>query len=207
MRSRTNPSVEEVRSEIAALAADFRRSIRPALEATLRERLEVLSTQRGELFDAAPDVREAFRLSISNAITHAASELDRRLSDEDIWLSPLTAPGLARALERDHGSSVLAALVRRLARRSEPATALGELDDPSNRIWLAVLSAVRVLDPVLSEYGVQPSATPSIGGGHYGLHPRSLAQLDPSGTLSRLWKRYHGIYERYAILTRERPTT
>jgi hypothetical protein len=95
---------------------------------------------------------------------------------------------------------VSSTLHRFASRDDEPR--LGELDDPSNRIWVAISSAARALDPVLQEFGLPPSSTPDLGGGHYGLQPRTLAQLDPTGTLARLWRRYALVYRRYAALER-----
>jgi hypothetical protein len=96
----------------------------------------------------------------------------------------------------------MAGLLRRLG-GADPEVAIGELDDPSNRIWVAVSSAARALDPVLAEFGLQPSSAPDLGGGHYGIQPKTAAQLDPTGGLVRLWKRYVLAYRRYAALEAE----
>ena len=50
---------------------------------------------------------------------------------------------------------------------------------------------------MLNEFGLPPSAYPDWGGGHYGLQPQTVEQLDPSGTLTRLWDRYRGLRQRY----------
>jgi hypothetical protein len=62
---------------------------------------------------------------------------------------------------------------------------------------VAILNGADALDPVLNEFGLPPSVVPDPGGGHYGLQPQRLGDLDPSGTLGRLWRRYVGLYEQY----------
>jgi hypothetical protein len=55
------------------------------------------------------------------------------------------------------------------------------------------------LDTVLQEFGFTPDRR-RIGGGRFGVVPRTLPRLDPSGVLQRRWKRYRAAYERYEAL-------
>jgi len=71
-------------------------------------------------------------------------------------------------------------------------------------VWILFLAAAKPLDPVLEEFGLSPSVIPNLGGGNYGLGPRNAAQLDPSGTLARLWNRYRIAYEQYRALLPKR---
>jgi hypothetical protein len=84
--------------------------------------------------------------------------------------------------------------------RAPRRPAIDDLDDPGNRIWIALLAAAKALDPVLAEFGLSPSSVPDLGGGHYGIQPRTAEQLDPSGELVRLWRRYRLAYQRYLAL-------
>jgi len=80
------------------------------------------------------------------------------------------------------------------------APELGALDEPTNRIWVAISSSAKPMDPVLEEFGFEPGR-PRLGGGRFGIQARSLPQLDPSGALGRRWVRYRAAYERLATLT------
>lgn len=198
-------ALEGAIAEIRAVAAEFARAARPAVEEALRRRLEALLDARRSWFEAlGPDIAGAFRTATDRAIAGGGAEVERRLADLDLWLDPLTAPGLAPRPESGWNSELpewLIGILRRFATtRSGPA--LGELDDPGNRVWVAMLSAAKPLDPVIEEFGLPPSEIPDLGGGNYGLAPQSAAQLDPTGRLAGLWKGYRAAYERYAALAR-----
>jgi hypothetical protein len=186
-----------------AIGAEFRRTAVPALDAALRWRLESLIQARAGWFGTLkPEVQDAFRAAAGQAVTLAVAEIDRRLADDELWLDPLTAPGLAQephhAWEPDL-PGWLVGIVRLLAPKQR-GSEVGDLDDPRNRVWVALLSAAKPLDPVLEEFGLVPAEVPDIGGGSYGLAPPSAPQLDSSGTLARLWKRYRAGYARYRML-------
>ena len=186
-----------------AIGAEFRRTAGPALDAALRWRIESLVQARAEWYEAMkPEVQVAFRAAAGQAVTLSVAEIDRRLADEEIWLDPLTAPGLAGASKHrwsgDRPDWFIG--VARLLPPRKRGPDLGDLDDPGNRVWVALLSAAKPLDPVLEEFGLRPADVPEIGGGNYGLAPPSAPQLDSSGTLSRLWKRYRAAYARYRML-------
>jgi hypothetical protein len=188
---------------VLAIGAEFRRTAAPALDAALGWRLESLVQARAEWFGAMkPEVQIAFRAAAGQALALAVAEIDRRLADDELWLDPLTAPGLARAREQGWNSDLpewFIGIVRLLSPK-KTGPELGDLDDPGNRVWVALLSAAKPLDPVLEEFGLPPAQAPDIGGGNYGLAPPSAPQLDSSGTLARLWKRYRAAYARYRML-------
>ena len=135
------------------------------------------------------------------SIAAGEAETRRRLEPEDVWLQPLVAPGMD---ERTAGwDTSLPDWLTSLLQRFSPKTQRPEvdaLDDPGNRIWLSLLAAARPLDPVLEEFGLEGSAAPAFGGGRYGLQPKTAEQLDPSGELTRLWRRYRLAHRRYEAL-------
>jgi hypothetical protein len=196
-------AVEGARAEISATAAEFATAARAVVEAALRRRLEALFRARADWFDSLrPDVVTALRGATERAVAEGAAAMHRRLCDPDLWLSPRVVPVSAHSPHRGWSVLVpgwLSVLLRRLAGADEGAF-VGSLDDTGNRVWLAVLAAAKPLDPVLAEFGLSPAEIPDMGGGHYGLRPRTAAELDPSGTLDGLWRRYRVAYERYAGL-------
>ncbi len=129
----------------------------------------------------------------------------RRLADVDLWLSPLVVPGGVDEPTRgwdDLNVAGMSGLLRRLARKMERRE-LGGLGDANNRAWVALQSAAKPLDPVLREFGLPAAEIPNPGGGHYGIQPSSVAVLDPSGTLERMWRRFRLVYARYSALLRD----
>jgi hypothetical protein len=84
------------------------------------------------------------------------------------------------------------------ARRSND---LGALDDPGNRVWVSIASSTGPVDAVLLEFGFAPERR-RIGGGRFGVAPRTLPRLDPSGVLQRRWKRYRTAFARYEAIAR-----
>lgn len=195
-------ALEDARAEIAAIAAEFRDASGGIVVAFLRRRFEALVRDRPEWSGSLrPDVAAALREAADRTVEQGAADAVRRLGDPVLWLEPMTAPGVERSAGSGWDGELpvwLGGLLRRLSRRE--AASLGGLDDPGNRIWVALLSASRSLDPVLEEFGLAPSPAPDIGGGHYGLRPETAGRLDPSGTLERLWRRYRAAYGRYASL-------
>ena len=200
-------ALERARIEIAELADEFRAVAAPALEASLARRLDALVEARGEWWNRlAEDVRTGFRSATEGAIRIGVGEAMRRLENEDVWLHPLVAPGVdVRRVGWDASfPDWMHTLVRRFeSTRRGPA--LEALDDPGNRIWLALVAAARPVDPVLEEFGLAPSGVPSVGGGHYGLAPKTAEQLDPSGDVLRVWRRYRLAQQRYAALAETTP--
>ena len=195
-------ALERARFEIADLADAFRVTAAPALSEALARRLDALIEARRDWWDRlGDDVRDGFRAATDGAMRNGVDEAMRRLEDEDVWLHPLVAPGVdVQRVGWDASFPAwLHTLVRRLApTRREPL--LEALDDPGNRIWLGLVVAARPIDPVLEEFGLAPSGVPSLGGGHYGIAPKTVEQLDPRGDLLRIWRRYRLAYQRYAAL-------
>jgi hypothetical protein len=196
-------ALEGARADVRAIATEFRRAAGPAIGASLHGRLQALVDAEAEWFEAIePAAQAAFRAAAERAIALAVAEVERRLADEDLWLDPLTAPGWVPATQSAWSTELPEWVIGflRLFSSKDTGPRLGELDDPANRVWILFLAAAKPLDPVLEEFGLPPSEIPNLGGGNYGLAPRSAAQLDPSGTLSRLWKRYRAAFASYRTL-------
>jgi hypothetical protein len=156
--------------ELAVLGRRFAETAEPLLAAALERAIEGLAIANAEALDRLDqESREAFRRSVDEAIHQGAREAARAAAEEDIWLQPSIAPG------------------------GGPAR---RLDDPSNRVWIRLSRAAAMLDPVLGEFGFRPSPTADPGGGHHGLQPRTAADLDPRGRLTRLWDSYVRTYRR-----------
>lgn len=204
-RSGNQAALEGARAEIGSIAAEFARAAQGIVESALHRRLEAFFESRREWFESLkPDVASALRGAAGGAIAQGVAEVGRRLADLDLWFEPRIAPGVVPRPETGWDGQLpewISGLLRRFA-RAETYPPVGDLDDPGHRVWVAVLSASKPLDPVLREFGLESSTVPDLGGGHYGLQPKTAAQLDPTGTLDRLWKRYRLAYERYAALVR-----
>jgi hypothetical protein len=206
-RASDDEALDRARLEIGDLADAFRAAAAPALRSALERRLEALLEVRATWWDGLGDgLRRAFRSAADGAIDAGVDDSLRRLEDPDVWLSPLVAPGVETGWEAGWDASFptwIHGVIRRLSpRRSGPR--VEALDDPGNRIWLALVASARPLDPVLEEFGLAPESAPSLGGGRYGLQPKTAEQLDPSGELSRLWGRYRLAHHRFAALMQER---
>lgn len=202
--SGNEPALEGARTEIRELARAFAERAEPVVRAALTRRLDALLEAHATWFgDLREDAAAAFRASAGEAIDAGAAGVRERLGAEDVWLQPYTAPGVVHRPEHGWEGSLpefVSGFLKRFSRHDRGPELHG-LDDPSNRVWVALLSAARSLDPVLGEFGLAPSSTPDLGGGHYGLAPKTAAQLDPTGELARLWKRYRLVYARYAALS------
>lgn len=205
-RSADDQALRNARLEIETLASAFAQAAGPAVEAALRRRLEALLEARSEWRSTlSPAVMEALRDATDRAVRAAGTEVQRRIADIELWLSPLTAPGIEGPSQAGWDGALpdwVSGILQRLSRRPGPPS-LGDLDDAGNRIWVAISAAASGLDPVLEEFGLEPSSIPELGGGHYGLQPRTAEQLDPSGALLRLWRRYRLVHRRYAALSSE----
>jgi hypothetical protein len=200
-------ALRRTREEIADLADAFRAAAAPALDAALRRRLDALIVVQAEWWDGLdPDVRTGLRAATDAAVRTGVEGSMRRLEAEDVWLHPLIAPGIDAERAGWDASIpfwVIGFLRRVTATRRGPR--VDALDDPGNRVWLALVSAARPLDPVLGEFGLPASSVPSVGGGHYGLAPKTAEQLDPSGGLVRIWRRYVRSHRRYEALAETSP--
>lgn len=196
--------LEGAREAVLAEAERFVAELPPILRDSLRSGVERLTISRASA--AGPmdaDVRAAFDTAVDHAIDAGVDATLDRLRQPEVWLAPLTAPGLEGRREPGWPVWVPAWAARLLGHgRGGAAAALGALDDPSNRIWIAICSAATPLDPVLQEFGFA-RGRPRVGGGRFGVQARSLPQLDPSGVLGRLWARYRAAYERLTALSAE----
>lgn len=195
-----------IEAEIAQLADRFGEAARVALQDALGRGLERLVASRGEWF-AGLDAETAasLRRSTDQAVASSAAATAERLRDPDLWRSPMTAPGRREPRESFWETELpewLVSFLRRFTRGEEEEPGPEALDDPSNRIWVQLLNAADPLDPILTEFGLAPVAIPDPGGGHFGLQPRTLAELDPGGALRPLWDGYRGLYRRYRQLQR-----
>jgi hypothetical protein len=194
-------ALEGARAEVEAIAAEFASAAGPIVAAALRRRLAALVRARTPWFEGlGPGVAASFHEAAERAIARAGQDVAHRLAAPDVWLEPRVAPGVDGRPEMGWDAPAwVSAVLRRLAGRAE-GSGLEALDDPGHRVWVALLSAAKALDPVLEEFGLPPSSIPELGGGHYGLQPRTADRLDPSGVLDRLWRRYRTAYERYEEL-------
>jgi hypothetical protein len=201
-RSRDPNAVESAKADALASAEEFRRSAGPAIVGALHRRLEDLVSGREEFAEMTAEVRTAFDEAAGRAIAQGASDAERRLANDDLWLDPLTAPGLGAEPDSGWDGSLpewLIGVLRRLTPKRH-GVGPGELDHLNNRAWIALLAAADPLDPVLEEFGLTPSEVPDIGGGNFGLAPPTAMDLDPTGTLVLAWDRYREAYGRYRAL-------
>ena len=192
--------LEAVRDAVLAEAQRFVEELEPILGVSLRSGFERLAFAQA---DHASRMDHPTRIALEAAVGRAteigvAAALER-LRPPEIWLAPLTAPDLhvGDGPGRPGWLPVWAARMLGGGRSERPS--LGDLDDPSNRIWIAISSAAKPLDPVLEEFGFRPERK-RIGGGSFGIAARRLPQLDPSGTLGQRWRRYRAAFERLVAL-------
>jgi hypothetical protein len=163
--------ITSAREEIISLAGQFADTARHTVETALTRAMERLVVRFADWFNRLDDrTATALREAVQRTIERSAVRAGERLKDPDLWLSPSVMV---------HG---------------EPQP---RLDEPANRVWIALRNAAVPLDPVLTEFGLQPSDVPDQGGGHFGLQPNTLAELDPKGQLAGLWAKYRRLYESY----------
>lgn len=193
----------DARRGIALVADRFAAEAERVVAGALSRAMERLIPSRATWFNELDaESANALRRAIEEAIRRSAADIGKRLRNEEIWLRPTVL-----VEERsEHGGWrwdwLVFELVRTLVSRSRPARPGPQLDDPVNRAWIVLLNAADPLDGVLTEFGLQPSALPDPGGAHFGLQPRTLAELDPTGTLAGLWSRYVKLFRRHARLER-----
>lgn len=199
MAGDTFADLEMARQSVLGEAARFVEELGPILRQSLRDGFDRLSIRQAAHLEGLDEgTRTALELAIDRASDAGVDAVGARLRPPDIWLAPFTAPHMEAP--RPSGWPLwLPAWLARLGRGRDTPT-LGALDDPSNRIWVAISSAAIPLDPVLREFGFEPERR-RLGGGSFGISARTLPQLDPSGTLQRRWRRYRAAYERLVALT------
>ena len=190
------------RDAVLAEGEAFRLELEPILTAALEGVPErVAAAQPAHLAGLGPATRRAFEEAMATATLAAVRAVGERLRDPDLWLSPRTAPELATRTEAGWSLDVPAWLAGLLRRTQRGRQGLGDLDDPGNRIWVAIASAAGPVDRVLEEFGFVGGRR-RIGGGRFGVVPRTLPRLDPSGELGRRWTRYRVAFARYEALAR-----
>jgi hypothetical protein len=163
--------VEDLRTRILDVGGRFAAEAGPAVAGWLEGAVErLVVAQADRINELRPDAISALRSAVRETSSRAGEEASRRLREPDIWLQPTVA--LDRDPDRD-------------------------LAHPNNRAWIAVVGAIRALDPVLVEFGLDARPIPAIGGGHFELEPRRLSDIDRRGSLARLWDRYLDLHERY----------
>lgn len=183
------------RARVLAVAERFSRTAVEVVPLAVRHRLEALVAEAG-----LPEAEaSALLAAATRALERGAAAAAERLADPDLWLEPLVLPGGGGAREDGWSPLVPPWLARLLAPRGRPDPRPGRLDDPRNRVWIALGLVARALDPVLEEFGLAPAPAPGVGG-RYRLHPETARLLDPSGRLSGLWAEYRVAYARFAEL-------
>jgi hypothetical protein len=195
--------LEAVREAVLAEAERFVEELEPILRASLRagfERLTIAQADHASRMDER--TRIALEAAVGRAIEIGVAAALGRLRPPEIWLAPLTAPDLHVRDGPGWPEWLPAWAARMLGGGRDDRTSLGDLDDPSNRIWVAISSAAKPLDPVMEEFGFRAERR-SIGGGSFGVAARTLPQLDPSGALGQRWRRYRTAFERLAALAAE----
>jgi hypothetical protein len=196
-------ALESARRAVLDEAERFVDLLAPILTASLHAGFERLTVEQAHHADGLDGpTRGALEAEVDRAIAAGVAGVIERLRAPEIWLAPLTAPDLVAPRERGWPLGV-PEWVTRLGRGRPDGPTLGRLDDPGNRIWVALTSAASPLDPVLEEFGFRAERR-RLGGGRFGVQPRTLPQLDPSGRLVRPWRRYRAAYERLAAIARAR---
>jgi hypothetical protein len=191
--------LEAARAALLQEAERFVEELEPVLGASLHARFERLRlAQVGHVGRLDGPTLEALEDAAGRAIELGVAETVERLRSPEIWLSPLTAPELPPRTDPARPLG-LPEWVARLGGPAREGSALGRLDEMTNRIWVAISASAKPLDPVLEEFGFRPERR-RLGGGSFGISPRTLPQLDPSGAIGRRWKRYRAAYERLTAL-------
>jgi hypothetical protein len=191
--------LEAARATLLEEAERLVEELEPVLGASLHAGFERLRlAQVGHVGRLDEPTLEALEDAAGRAIELGVAETMERLRSPEIWLSPLTAPELPPRTDPARPLG-LPEWVARLGGPAREGSALGRLDEMTNRIWVAISASAKPLDPVLEEFGFRPERR-RLGGGSFGISPRTLPQLDPSGAIGRRWKRYRAAYERLTAL-------
>jgi hypothetical protein len=191
--------LERARAEVVAEGEAFTGELEPLLRESLRRGFERLCLDHVLFVDRLDDAtRAAMEQAADRSIDAGVASVIERLSSPEIWLAPLTAPHLVVIKEEGWPDWLPEGFARLLRPRRGDPPALGDLDDASNRIWVAISAAAKPLEPVLEEFGFRPGRRRF--GGRFGIAPKTLAQLDPSGVLQRRWRRYRSAFDRMTQL-------
>jgi hypothetical protein len=192
-------ALEAARATLLEEAERFVQELEPVLRASLHAGFERLRlAQAGHVGRLDGPTLAALEEAADRAIELGVTETVERLRSSEIWLSPLTAPELPPRTDHAHSLGT-PEWVARLGGSAREGSALGRLDEMTNRIWVAISAAAKPLDPVLEEFGFRPERR-RLGGGSFGVSARTLPQLDPSGAIGQRWRRYRTAYERLRAL-------
>ncbi|HJU57986.1 MAG TPA: hypothetical protein VJ774_04555 [Actinomycetota bacterium] len=194
--------LERAREAVVAEGAAFTDELEPFLRESLRRGFERLCADHAHFVLRLDDhTHSALKQAAERSIDTGVAVVIERLRSPEIWLAPLTAPHLVVIKEEGWPDWLPEGFARLLRQRRRDAPTLGELDDPSNRIWVAISAAAKPLEPVLEEFGFRPGRRRF--GGRFGLGPKTLPQLDPTGALQRRWRRYRVAFDRMTELASE----
>lgn len=171
--------VERLTREIQSLAEEFAARLGPPLTDALQRSLDAFVVERAEWFNRLDDAAvTALRGAVRDGIERAVAEVQARVRDPDLWVNPT------------------------IQHSNDPTTSLDSLN---HRVWIAILNGADALDPVLTEFGLDPNDVPDFGGGHFGIQPQRARDVDPRGQLGRLWRRYLELYGRRRALLQRIP--
>ena len=192
--------LERAREAVLAEGAAFAEELEPVLGESLRRGFDRLRLEQADVLAGFDNgTRAALGPAADRAIEAGVWFVAGRLRSPEIWLAPFTAPNLVVIKEEGWPPWVPEAFARLLRPRRRDPPILGELDDPSNRIWVAICGASGPLDAVLEEFGFR-HARRRIGGGRFGVGPRTLPALDMTGTLQQRWRRFRSAFDRMTEL-------
>lgn len=183
------------RAAVLAVAERFSRAAAEIVPGAVRGRLEAVVAGAG----LPEPARRALRDAAEHALERGVAAMAERLADPGLWLEPLVLREGPAPREEGWSPLVPAWLARLLAPRGRTAPRPERLDDPGNRVWIALGLVARSLDPVLEEFGLAAQPAPGVGG-RYRLHPETATRLDPSGRLLRLWAEYRRAHARFVEL-------
>jgi len=191
--------LEAARANVLEEAERFVEELEPVLGPSLHAGFERLRlAQPGHVGRLDGPTLAALEDAVGRAIELGVAGTVERLRSPEIWLSPLTAPELPPRSDPARPLG-LPEWVARLGGPAREGSALGRLDEMTNRVWVAISAAAKPLDPVLGEFGFRPERR-RLGGGSFGVSARTLPQLDPSGAIGQRWKRYRAAHERLTAL-------
>jgi hypothetical protein len=162
---------ERLRTQMVEVGDRFAEAAGPALARWLEGAVErLVVAQADRINELKPEAVGTLRRAVAAATARAVEEATRSLREPTIWLEPTVT--VDRFPDREMGV-------------------------PNHRAWIALLRAVRSLDPVLTEFGLQANPVPAFGGARFGLEPQRLSDIDRNGSLDRLWDRYLDLHGRY----------
>lgn len=190
-------------AQIMAVGNEFAAAAEGALVESLSSAAERFVARHADFFNAMDDeTTRALRRSVDDTIRGSAVAIAHELRDPDLWLNPSVFPAPVEEEQEEKekdwwGQNPFGLRIAHAASRITDPPDQMRLDNPFNRVWIHLSNGADRLDGVLLEFGFRPSAYPDWGGGHYGLQPQTVDELDPSGRLVHLWERYAKLHRQY----------